>query len=113
MTGPHFRRSARNAVDLRVSFRLDANDAELRKEGRVSDLGMGGIFVSCATPPPAGTAVRLFFSLPSAWDPVELSAIVRWVSATGFGAEFRGLGAREAEALHELVQRLGFEEDGS
>jgi hypothetical protein len=113
MTGPHFRRSARSAVDLRVSFRLDAPDAELQKAGRVSDLGMGGVFVSCGTAPPIGAPIRLSFALASAWDPVDLPAVVRWARPDGFGAEFRGLSLRQAEALHELVQRLDFEEDAS
>lgn len=111
MSDPHFRRSARSAVDLKVSFRLDALDAELQKAGRVSDLGMGGVFVSCATPPAVGAAVRLYFALPTAWDPVELPAVVRWARADGFGAEFRQLGPRQAEALLELVQRVGFGEE--
>jgi hypothetical protein len=113
MKEPHFRRSERSAVDLRVSFRADAPDAELQKAGRVSDLGMGGVFVTCAAAPPVGAPIRLSFSLPSAWDPVELPAVVRWACPDGFGAEFRGLSARQAEALHELVRRLDFEEEPS
>ena len=77
MTDPHFRRSARSAVDLKVSFRLDERDAELQKAGRVSDLGMGGVFVSCASAPPVGAAIRIYFALPTAWDPVDLPAEVR------------------------------------
>lgn len=110
MTDPHFRRSARSAVDLRVSFRLDERDAELQKAGRVSDLGMGGVYITCASAPPVGASIRLYFSLPSAWDPVDLPAEVRWTRPGGFGAEFRSLSARQAEALHELVTQLDFEE---
>lgn len=110
MSDPHFRRSARSAVDLKVSFRLDERDAELQKAGRVSDLGMGGVFISCASAPPIGAAIRIYFALPTAWDPVDLPAEVRWTRPGGFGAEFRRLTAKQAEALYELVQRLDFEE---
>jgi hypothetical protein len=111
MNDPHFRRSARSAVDLKVSFRLDAPDATLEKAGRVSDLGMGGVFVGCISAPPIGASIRIYFALPSAWDPVDLPAVVRWLDRDGFGAEFRGLTAPQAEALAELVARLGFEEE--
>jgi hypothetical protein len=111
MTDPHFRRSARSAVDLKVSFRLDERDAELQKAGRVSDLGMGGVYVTCASAPPVGASIRIYFALPTAWDPVDLPAEVRWTRTGGFGAEFRRLTARQAEALSELVARLDFEEE--
>lgn len=110
MSDPHFRRSARSAVDLKVTFRLDRRDAELQKAGRVSDLGMGGVFVACASAPPVGSAIRLVFSLPTAWDPLDLPAEVRWTKPSGFGAEFRQLSPQQAEALYDLVQRLDFEE---
>jgi len=110
MSDPHFRRSARSAVDLKVSFRLDRRDAELQKAGRVSDLGMGGVFVACTSVPTLGSSIRLIFSLPTAWDPLELPAEVRWTKPGGFGAEFRQLSPLQAEALHGLVQRLDFEE---
>lgn len=111
MTDPHFRRSARSAVDLKVSFRLDERDAELQKAGRVSDLGMGGVYVACAKAPPIGAAIRLYFALPTAWDPIDLPAQVRWAQAGGFGAEFRKLTAPQADALSQLVSRLDFEEE--
>lgn len=110
MSEPHFRRSARSAVDLKVSFRLDRRDAELQKAGRVSDLGMGGVFVTCASAPAVGSPIRLYFSLPSAWDPLDLPAAVRWIKPGGFGAEFGKLSAHQAEALCDLIQRLDFEE---
>ncbi len=110
MSDPHFRRSARSAVDLKVSFKRDERDAELQKAGRVSDLGMGGVFVSCTHAPPVGAALRIYFSLPTAWDPVDLPAEVRWTRPTGFGAEFGRLSPAQAQALRELVSRLGFEE---
>jgi len=97
-------------VAPRGSFKAAGRDAELKKAGGVSDLGMGGVFVTCSHAPPVGAALRIFFSLPTAWDPVDLPAEVRWTRPTGFGAEFGKLTPAQAQALHELVSRLGFEE---
>lgn len=110
MSDAHFRRSVREPVNLRVQFRRDAADAELEKAGRVRDLSMGGVFVACAACPDVGTAVRLYFALPSAWDLVELPAEVRWTNDEGFGAAFRDMSSRQADSLIELIQKLGFDE---
>lgn len=110
MEEPHFRRSARSSFDVEVGYRLDVDGAALQRGGRVQDIGMGGVFVTCASAPPVGTHVRLVFALPTAWEPLDVPARVRWVRPDGFGAEFGALTPRQAEALFELVQRLGFEE---
>ena len=110
MSDAHFRRSVREPVNLRVQFRRDAADAELEKAGRVRDLSMGGVFITCSVCPPVDALLRLYFSLPSAWDLVELPAEVRWTNEEGFGAAFRALNARQADSLLELIQKLGFDE---
>ncbi len=110
MTDPHFRRSARGAIDLRLGFRLADTGSELEKSGRVLDLGIGGIRVACARPPAVGASLVLALSLPSAWEPLELPAEVRWAKAGEFGAEFGAIAASSEAALRTLISRLAFEE---
>ncbi len=100
---PHFRKAPRAPVELRASFRRDAPGAVLEKGGRVSDLSMGGAFVEAGDPPQEGALVYLTFTTPTAWDPLELPAEVRWVRDGGFGARFRALTSAQAQALHALV----------
>lgn len=110
MTGEneHFRKGARAAVELRASFRRDAPGAVLEKGGRVSDLSMGGAFVEAGDPPVEGARLWLTFSTPTAWDPLELPAEVRWRKPSGFGVAFGALSPAQARALHALVQQTEF-----
>ena len=71
---------------------------------------MGGAFITCSACPPVDAPLRLYFSLPSAWDLVELPAEVRWVNEEGFGAAFRQLDVRQADSLIELIEKLSFDE---
>jgi Tfp pilus assembly protein PilZ len=126
MSEGHFRRSARIAIDLRVSFRRDASGSALEKAGRIADLGMGGAFVESERPPPVGTEIVLTLQAPTAWDPLELPAEVRWIHdgqgeserdagaegglGAGFGLSFRALSKTQAAALYELITSTGFSE---
>ncbi len=107
----HFRSAQRTHVELRASYRRDAPGAVLEKGGRVSDLSMGGAFVEAREPPAEGQLLWLTFSSPTAWDPLELPAEVRWRKPGGFGVRFRALTAAQAQALHALVQGTGFGEE--
>lgn len=126
MSEGHFRRSARTPIELRVCFRRDEPGSALEKAGRISDLGMGGAFVHSDRPPPIGTPIVVTLQAPTAWDPLELPAEVRWVSdgrvaagpgpseppggGPGFGLEFRRLAPAQATALYELLATSGFAE---
>lgn len=126
MSDAHFRRSARAAIELRVCFRRDEPGSALEKAGRIADLGMGGAFVQSERPPAIGTAIVLTLQAPTAWDPLELPAEVRWVHegdddeaadgaappglGRGFGLKFRALAPTQAAALYELLSSAGFGE---
>jgi len=103
-------------MSLRVRFRRDELGAVLEQEGHTSDIGLGGAYVETDRPPPVGTWLRLTVTAPTAWDPLELRAEVRWVEDTtperqgGFGVKFDSLGRAEASALYELLHALGFAE---
>ena len=115
--GAHFRRTARQPVELSVRFRKDAEDAALEHSGKLLDLGLGGAQVRSSRAPRVGTRMRLTLSAPSAWDPLELPGEVRWVepNADGatFGLAFDGLSRAQAGALHELLSISGFADDES
>ncbi|MEC7526117.1 MAG: PilZ domain-containing protein [Myxococcota bacterium] len=106
----HFRRTAREPVELTVRFRRDAEDAALEHGGRLVDLGMGGAQVRCELPPGEGERVRLTLSAPSAWDPLDLPATVRWVEGATFGVAFGDLSRAQASALYELLAASRFAE---
>ena len=53
---------------------------------------------------------RLVLSAPSAWDPLDLPAVVRWVEDTTFGVAFGELSRAQASALYELLAASRFAE---
>jgi Tfp pilus assembly protein PilZ len=84
----------------------------------MSDVGVGGAFVATETRLPIGSRVRVILSSPTAWDPIEVAATVRWISEPGsapegFGIRFEALSGREAAALYELVHVSAYAESGN
>lgn len=109
--GSHFRRTARRPIELSVRFRRDAEDAPLERDGRLADLGLGGAQIRADHPPPVGARLRIVLSAPSAWDPLDLPAEVRWVDeGPTFGVAFLELTEVQAEALYQLLSVSRFAE---
>ncbi len=113
--GAHFRRTARQPVELSVRFSRDADDAALEHAGKLLDLGLGGAQVRGARPPAVGARVRLTLTAPTAWDPLVLTAEVRWVEpvsdGASFGVAFERLSSAQAAALYELLSVSRFAEN--
>lgn len=115
--GSHFRRTARQPVELSVRFRRDADDAALVCSATLLDLGLGGAQLRCERPPEVGARVRLTLTAPTAWDPLELACEVRWVEdgeeGPAFGVAFDALTRAQASALYELLAVSRFAEAAS
>ncbi len=109
---PHFRRTARQPIELTVRYRRDRDDAALEQAGRLIDLGLGGAQIKCGRPPAVATALIITLTAPSAWDPLELPATVRWVNAGDktFGIAFETISRPQASALYELLRVSRFAE---
>lgn len=108
--GSHFRRTARQPVELTVRFRRDADDAALEHSGTLLDLGLGGAQVQGDRALAVGARLRVTLIAPSAWDPLELPAEVRWVEGARFGLAFERLSRAQAAALYELLSVTRFAE---
>ena len=79
--------------------------AKQREVSRVSTIGMGGIFISAAEPPPIGEIVRLVFDTPS--GEVRARAIVRSSEqGRGMGVEFTEMSLQARARLDRLLKRL-------
>lgn len=78
---------------------------DLQLFSRVKTLGMGGLFISAAAPPPVGTKVRLAFEVPG--GKVQADAIVRNViPGQGLGVEFTKMDLAGKVLLQKLMNRL-------
>ncbi len=111
---PHFRRTARQPIELSVRYRRDTEAAPFEQAGRLVDLGLGGAQIKCDRAPPVGAALRIVLTAPSAWDPLDLPAVVRWVNEAEqtFGVAFEQLPRPQAAALYDLLSASRFAEDG-
>jgi hypothetical protein len=78
---------------------------DLQLFSRVRTLGMGGLFISVADPPPVGTKLRLSFEVPG--GNVQAKAIVRSiVPDEGMGVEFTKIDLKDRVLLQRLLTRL-------
>jgi len=112
---PHHRRERRQPLALEIRYQRDRDGATLIHRGRTSDLGLGGAFVEAESSPPIGTRLTVTVMAPTAWDPLEIEAEVRWINdgtdgeAAGFGVRFASLSGPQATALYELINHSAFE----
>ena len=78
---------------------------DLQLFSRVKTLGMGGLFISAADPPPVGTKIRLAFDVPG--GSVRADAVVRdIIPGDGLGVEFTRMGLGDKLLLQRLLHRL-------
>ena len=111
---PHFRKDGRRPLSLQVQVRQGhATDAS-PYQAELIDLGMGGAFVCTDTPVPIGTSLVLTISAPTAWEPLEVNAEVRWLAGEsperpqGFGVHFLPMSSTDAAVLYDLIQAIGY-----
>ena len=71
---------------------------------RVSDLNLGGLFISTEEPAPLGTVLTVLLSVPE--GEIRGRSTVRSVSAEGMGVEFTEIAKADRERLQALVARL-------
>jgi Tfp pilus assembly protein PilZ len=94
---------------LPVRFRRDRSGATLEHAGVTHDVSIAGAFIETDSPLPVGERVRIFLASPSAWEPLEVRAEVRWVKdgddgePSGLGVCFDALSAEDAGALYALI----------
>jgi Tfp pilus assembly protein PilZ len=93
----------RCACKIAVSLTL-ADHAEL--SGTAVNVGLGGMYVECETPPAFGSTVQVRFKLPSLDEDVVVDGTVRWVKADGVGVQFGSLRARDVWALNQLLRTV-------
>ena len=78
---------------------------DLQLFSRVKTLGMGGLFISAADPPPVGTKVRLAFEVPG--GSVRAEAVVQdIIPGEGLGVEFTRMDLGAKLLLQKLMTRL-------
>lgn len=75
-----------------------------RSVSRVSDLTLGGLFITTPSPAPLGTVLTVLLSVPE--GEIRARATVRTVTSEGMGVEFTAIAKPEQARLQALVARL-------
>ena len=70
------------------------------------NLGVGGAFLPTPVPLPIGTHVVVLLSSPTSWDPIDIPAVVRWVTDPGTEGKEPGMGVQFLEMSDKDVVRL-------
>jgi hypothetical protein len=81
------------------------NDKGAQNVSRVSDLNLGGLFISTPQPLPVGTVVSLLLSVPEG-EIRSRSTVRNCTSGEGMGVEFTGMALADKMRLTALINRL-------
>jgi uncharacterized protein (TIGR02266 family) len=104
----HFRRT-----DPRYERKLEVEivSGESRQTGHTKNISLGGLYLEAKEAAPLHSTIQVRFRVPTAPDPIEVAAEVRWVvpapgpgQPAGMGVRFSGLRAREVWALNRYFQ---------
>jgi len=105
----HGRRRHREKVSLRIG---DGRE----RDAFLDNVSFGGARLSMLEPPPPGSIVRLSIATATAWEPLELDAVVRWrdedsdeSTPAAFGVELSPLTPKSALALDEWLDTLAYD----
>jgi type IV pilus assembly protein PilZ len=71
------------------------------------NMSIGGIYIESSEKMTLGKKLKLRFRVPTQKEPIEVGAQVRWSDASGFGAQFDGLRARDVWALGKFLEQPG------
>lgn len=106
---PHFRGKPRPGRRIEISYQVAGGTATT---AFTRNIGVGGAFIVTTAPPPPGTVLTLALRLPTAKQPIEVQAEVRWHGDSaegtpgGMGVKFHGLEVEELLQLNEYFASL-------
>lgn len=76
-----------------------------RVVSRIVTVGLGGLFIKVADPPPVGDVIRVYFEVPG--GEIRARAVVRdSVKGKGMGIQFTSMGQEARGRLAQLLRRL-------
>jgi PilZ domain len=79
-------------------------DEQKQSVSRVSDLNLGGLFISTLVPAPLGAVLSVLLSVPE--GEIRGRVAVRGTTSEGMGVEFTEIAKADQARLHALVTRL-------
>jgi uncharacterized protein (TIGR02266 family) len=116
----HFRGKARLHRRLELAFCPADSDSDVLITASTRDISVGGAFIEHDRPLPIGTELYVELYVPTAEEPLELDAEVRWIvppgdddTVPGMGVAFLDLSVDALLMLNEYFASLtGTDSDG-
>jgi hypothetical protein len=92
-------------VGLRRSIYIAWQGVGARVVSRIGTVGLGGLFIKVADPPPVGDVIRLYFEIPG--GEIRARAVIKnSVPGEGMGVQFTAMGPEARGRLTMLLKRL-------
>ena len=88
-----------------VSFSATITISGTQRHAKLINLSLGGALVETGTTHALGERMQIAFGVPTADEPIEVGATVRWADGNGVGLQFDGLRARDVWALNEYFKQ--------
>jgi hypothetical protein len=96
------RTSTRHSVSIPATLTI----GEETFESELTNLSLGGAFVTVPRRLAMETRVRVTFRIPTLETDLVIDAAVRWGGSDGMGIQFDGLRAREVWSLNKFFESL-------
>jgi hypothetical protein len=94
------RRYERKPADFVVEF---ATAEGVRTSGICRDISVGGMRIQTPSPAPFGAEVTVYAELAGTRGALALPGVVRWAKDGEMGVQFGMLGARQTNAITQLI----------
>lgn len=100
----HFRGKSRPGRRVALTFTLIEGGGP--RQAVTRNIGVGGAYIELADPMDVGTQMIVSIDVPTAGDPIEVKAEVRWTDAEGMGVKFSELDVDQLLQLSEYFASL-------
>ncbi|MCW5802375.1 MAG: PilZ domain-containing protein [Deltaproteobacteria bacterium] len=95
------RSSTRHTVSIPTKVTIDG----AAREHTMVNLSLGGALIA-GVKLAMGKRIHVVFSIPTAEEPIDIGATVRWADDHGIGLQFDSMRARDTWALNEYFKQL-------
>jgi len=96
-------REQRASKRAKLVTEVQYEGAGVRAQTRISDISMLGVFIDALSPLPAGSNIRVSFTLPSGHVIDAEGLVVHSQPRIGMGVAFKSLSGENAERIREFV----------
>lgn len=99
-------REQRATKRVRLVTEVKYEGSGTRAQTRISDIGMLGVFIDALSPLPAGSSIRVEFSLPNGYRVDTEGTVVHSQAVIGMGVAFKSLSPEDAWQIQAYIDSM-------